>query len=132
MSLGPLSDTASLGAAFRARASHRLRSAYMSSALAAARHDDGDYTPTPIDEADRRDPTAESHASSHITPTITLSGDARIETATLQKPNPAHHRIYQAMIEQFERKRTIAVDAINSLKKNHPMELDQQPHLTAQ
>lgn len=95
-SLGRVSDTASLGAAFRALHSYQLRE----SASA-------DSTVTPTNSA----PSSTSGGSS---PPSTSAGQSHIASTTLVRFNAEHHAVYTSLLANFERKQQAVVLLLNT------------------
>jgi hypothetical protein len=106
--LGRVSDTASLGAAFRALYSHELRHAYELSAEAAG---------SPMPEEEDGALQSPSGMASPLSPPSSQLQPRHIVTGVLAKPNDEAHRAYTDMLEEYERKQQIVVDALNQPKE---------------
>lgn len=105
-SRGQLSDTASLGAAYRALASHELRHTYTASAAAARAADMGD---TGEQQTSAEEPADDSLASA----TSLLPHPATVISVTLATFDAKRHETYQQLMPEFERKQNICVQLLN-------------------
>ena len=115
-SLGHVSDTASLGAAFRADRAMASRLAYAESAVRASSPYEGDEEPsTPVFPSS---PLAQTQLQLQgLTQGAqgggVIKGPAHIVETKLASPNMDIHALYDRMMPRFERLQALAVQALN-------------------